>query len=236
MFKKEDVINEIFLFVCAVVGLIAGIIAIAKDTTWYISLVIFLVSIFLFLLHFLKKNKYSDFEILSRNEIIDLIDSNGKMAHYSNECIFKSLKNNAQSIKFLINSSGKLKNPEINPGIIEKKTEEAGTTIFEVCSPKPIKKNETFTSVFKCVMINTFRKDNEYWEVNKFSKGLNVSLTIIFPDDRKPIVYKAFKIDGHNKIYSIEQPKLIIVKKRPALLFEVKQMTHFEKYRIEWKW
>ena len=199
MTEKLDNIYNSLLLPSALVGLVTGIISILKETSWYVSLPIILISALLFTLYFFRKNKYSDFDVLSRNETIDLGDKTGKIAYYTNDCLFKSLKQNAQSIKFLVQSSGKIKNPEINSGIIEKQIEESGTTIFEVSSPKPIKKNETFKGILKCELINTFRDNNEYWEINKFSKGSNISLTIIFPDERKPIIYKAYKIDGHKK-------------------------------------
>ncbi len=236
MTEQYTKINNSLLLPTAIISLIAGIISIFKETPWYVSLPIILISALFFFIYYFRRNKYSDFDILSRNEVIDLVDRSGKIAHYTNDCLFKSLKQNAQSVKFLVQASGKIRNGKINSGIIENQTKEASTTTFKISSPRPIKKKETFNGILKCELINTFQNDNEYWEISKFSKGTNIKLTIIFPNERKPIIYKAYKVDGHKKVLSNEQPILIFENTRPALLFEVKHMTHFEKYRVEWKW
>lgn len=229
-------LNESLTLPATFIALSGGVLTIIFQSPWYIYSPLFLLFIFLLVLVFYKKNHYSDFNILSQEEVIEIKDTNGTISDYSFEINLTPLKQNTQDIDIKINSSGSIQNVKIENAVIDRIINEAGTSIFKILTSHPIKKGDNYRFKLNCNLVNTFILEKEYWEIEKYSKAASVKLTIFFPEKRGPKQFKAFKINGHKKEIAHNQPRLIQFNNKTALLIEIKQMTHFEKYRVEWLW
>lgn len=236
MDEENKIVRKLELPVAAI-SLIAGIISIVKDLAWYIYSPLFALGVagLIYILFFKKKN-YSNFIVERQDIIIDIRDSSGNLALYTNTSLLKAIKNHAQNFQYTYYLDGVIRDLQSPTGTVGDSKIESGKIHIATSLRNPLQRGKEYEHVLKFSLNNTFLNAKEYWEMGRYTPGTKVTIKFLFPVNRGCQDYKAYKKNGAKLQKCEKQPILTLENGRPSLIFHIKNAKLTDSFRIEWTW
>lgn len=180
--------------------------------------------------------KPSIYEIIFNHINIKLIDNLGKNASYNKIQLIKILEPTRFIDGFII-SEGLVdtKSIEFERGEIREIRKDLGKIYISVDLGRILNEGEMITHSFNCKLVNTFIKNDEFWEINSVSKSNFNKITVEFPKGRPCKSYESEITRNFQRINCI-QPILRKKNNVDILDFEIITKQQYDKIRLKWKW
>ncbi len=236
MDEKLNRWNTYLLVPVALVTLVAGLISIYKDTSWFIYAPLFIITLICIVLALTKRKEIHEFEVLWQAMTIDIIDNLGKETVFTNLSKLKALRAGSHNYEYILYCDGDIQNIMTKEGNVSEIKQESGRLVVKTNIEFPVQKGEEIEHTLTAKYINSFTKDKEYWQTTRNAPGTKIKITILTPPDRPIKDCKAYKIVGQTKIILNQQPKRIVSGLKQGIVLDFEQAKFLERYRLEWSW
>src|SRR5690242_16810387 len=234
--KTETKITDALLLPGAIIGLVTGLVSVYKDASLYISIPLFAITAGLICFKFFPEKSIHDFKILRQTMKIDIQDSDGNIAIFTNETLLQAVKNGAHGFEYSLYADGIIEDIKLLTGSIIDKFTEAGRVVVKTHVEKPMKKGEETNHILTSNYINTFTKESGFWQTTKNTPIVDIIIIIVTPDIRPLKEFRAYKMVGQKKILLDNQPKRIFENNKPGIKANFNEVKLLEKCRLEWTW
>jgi hypothetical protein len=236
--KKEERFNQALVLPGAIVGLVAGFVSIIKDAPWYVTIPLFLITVGLIVYKLVasKTEVIHDFEIVEQVMTIDIQDTDGHAANFTNFTILKATKNGAQEFDYYLYSDGTIEEIKTLTGVVTETNKEAGRIIVKTKVEKPMKKGWTIHHTLQAKYIDAFVKSNGFWQMAKSTPGADIKIEIYTPSQRSIKSYTAFRMIGNKKVQLMQQPEVKMKDGKSGISMNFEELEFLEKGRVEWNW
>lgn len=178
----------------------------------------------------------STYEVLFNYIELELIDKEGKRANFKKTQVLKILKP-TQFLDDYIISEGKIdvKTIKFEKGKLAEVREDLSRYYLSVDMGRKLEKGEMLTKIYTCELIDTFPKNEEFWEIDAISKNHLHKINVTFPEERPCITYGS-EIKRNFQSLACKSPYLEIIENRSVIDLEVATAQQYDKIRIKWTW
>jgi hypothetical protein len=181
------------------------------------------------------KNDTYEFTVIKGLANIDIKDSSGNEISIEKSMLIKTTKEIEKCIDIL-SADGEIANVVVRPSIINKQWEESGLLYVESTFPTKIMAGIELEREVNFLMLNSFSKNEEYFEARHYHPTSESELNILFPFDRPPINYELFEKRGMDRISMPERIFKSVIEDRVRIQILIENPKLLSSYVVKWNW
>lgn len=177
------------------------------------------------------------YEVLDYKASLELIDAKGESAKIQKYQKVRYLQNNIMAYQDQAWGDGQiLQNYQCSPGVAVDKYEVDQKSLILISLRGTRQRGDVDDFYSSWEVFNGFEKETEYWSIDVNHPFQNLTLEIIFPSERPPII--ASIIEGRrNREFKIDlDGKKKLPDGRWLVEWKKKNPRRFERYILQWEW
>ncbi|WP_247235531.1 hypothetical protein [Telluribacter sp. SYSU D00476] len=169
--------------------------------------------------------------------ILDILDNKGDQV----KCIQKIdliCKEACKLFKILVSPADKINDIEVSDGHDHRvqRRPDNGLEVF-IDFPTEIPSNKQLSLQVSYTFVESFTEDFEFWKFKKYYNGKNLTVIILYPNDRPPKGYQPLLYDDlMNPKNLMHKSSYTFINKRPTIKLETDDLFRDQEVLISWSW